>query len=572
MLTKQRTISPFILNEAQIALYRRYRQALIDGRPFRACVPKFRQGGVSTLCSALAFEQFCNRPGTTVSVLAHKEPAAKNLFSIPKRFFRLMKDAPALEASSRLEMIAAPPVESRYLVMTAGSGDDLGKAFTVNFLHWSEAASCTVDPDDAFTSISNAVPDEPGTSVSRESTAKGRDLFFYGLCQEALAGKNLFEVIFLPWYLHENEYSMTWDRYAKMHHARGLEVADEFEPTEEELTIRNRIKTLTVGANDDYLRREITDEQFVWRRFTIANKCKSKTEVFHRYFPTVIDDCWTFTEHGFFSDDTTKHYFDMARDPKRKGDMKAIGKKVRLEDSGAGHTFCWEEPVSGKEYVLSADVSEGIPGGDWQVAYVIREDTLEAVAMIRGRMDPDEYGIQLYRLGEWYNWALVCVENNYPEVARRLYYTHSYPNVWFDRNIASSQKSVSKPGWNMNANTRKIVLGVLETDVGGRKARVYEQGFSVEMSDLIFNETRRKYQAAGGRHDDRLVALGIGLAVIDFRGNRRRNQPDARPLSTMEESIVAVKRAMKEEDKAAKRERFNWRLRKGRRPGGMTFG
>jgi len=134
-----------------------------------------------------------------------------------------------------------------------------------------------------LTSILQCVPDDPESEVAFESTAKGMGGVFYDrfwgaryrifvksispagnpvieqTVNEDAPPDNNYTSIFLPWFVFE-EYQM--------------QLPPGFVLTTEEATIKRK--------------HGLTDEQMYWRRYTIANKCDGKVEIFQQEYPACI--------------------------------------------------------------------------------------------------------------------------------------------------------------------------------------------------------------------------------------------------------------------------------------------
>ena len=125
----------------------------------------------------------------------------------------------------------------------------------------------------------------------------------------------------------------------------------------------------------------------------------------------------------------------------------------------------WEHPVEGEEYALGADVAEGLEGGDDSSLTVIACSTGYQVAHFTAQIDPDEFGLIIYLVGQFYNWAYVLVENNKDITPLQVLKNLDYPNIhyeWIYRGeIVDSRKD--KLGWNTNALTRNKMVNDART-------------------------------------------------------------------------------------------------------------
>ena len=511
---KQKII-PLKLNEAQRAICRSLLRHRQEKKPVRLIIPKARKQGVTTLVQALFFEKLFRLDHEEAAVVAHNQESSSYIFQMTRRFYDylpLNMQRP-LKYSAKTEMEYVEPHGSKYMVLTAKSGDALAKGTTPTMFHGSECANWAdqgQDPWKAWTSIASSIPDHADTSIILESTANGREQFFYRMVQGALKGDNDFEVLFLPWYITS--------KYSRPIEDKGWTL------TQEEEYVRSDVYEKTSTW--------ITDQQFNYRRWCINNKCGGDVATWNRYYPTTLKDCFAVSEKRFFGEEVKQHYREMVRKPKVVGDMGITSKGFPIfEPNVHGSISIWEKPLPREKYILSLDVSEGIPGGDYHSGYVLKQSNVEAVASIHCLVDSDELTDQVYRMGLWYNKAQIAPENNCnPEVCRRLSHHMRYPNIFWYRDINSPRGKAIRPGWNTNVRTRREMLDVLRMVTRQKMLQVYDEGFIEEMEDFAWNVNTRKWMAVGGKHDDRIMSMAIGLMLMDLspykdRGDRLRPKP-----------------------------------------------
>ncbi|MBG95057.1 MAG: hypothetical protein CL793_07375 [Chloroflexi bacterium] len=471
-------------------------------------IPKARKQGITTLIQALFFERLYNNDHEEAAVVAHNAESSSYIFQISRRFYDFLPQdmQRGLKYSAKTELEYIEPHGSKYMVMTARSGDALAKGTTPTLFHGSEVANWAdsgQDPWKAWTSIASSIPDHHETAIILESTANGRDPFFYRMCMGAIKGDNDYEVVFLPWYLN--------DKYTREITDSGWRI------TQEEDHIKGEILD-----TEGYL---ISDEQFEYRRWCIKNKCGGEVGIWDRYYPATLRDAFAVSEKRFFPEAVKKHYRESVAPPKVVGDMGiSEGGYPVFDPNKHGSLHVWEKPISREKYVIAVDVSEGIPGGDYHSAYVLKRSSIEAVAALSCLVDADELVDQLYRLGLWYNKAVIAPENNHnPEVCRRLSYHMRYPNVYWQRDINNPRSKANRPGWNTNVKTRREMLDVLKMVTRQHLLRIYDEGFVEEMEDFAWNVNTRKWQATPGKHDDRIMAMAIGLMLLDLSPYKDRS-------------------------------------------------
>jgi hypothetical protein len=199
---KSGRLSPFTLNAAQRWLHERLEDQLARMGRVRALVLKARQTGISTYIQGRYFWKVTHGRGQRAFILTHKQSATENLFAIARRFHEHCPDAvrPALKASNARELDFAR-LDSGYRVGTA-STDGVGRSDTIQLFHGSEVAFWPKG-DAHAAGVLQAIAGEPGTEAILESTANGIGGLFYNMCRAARSGEGGWEVIFLPWTLHD---------------------------------------------------------------------------------------------------------------------------------------------------------------------------------------------------------------------------------------------------------------------------------------------------------------------------------------------------------------------------------
>ena len=203
-------IVPFELNSAQQYLHDKLEKQRLETGKIRALILKGRQMGSSTYFEGRYYHKVSLRPGKSVFILAHEADSSRKIFTMARRFYDKVPDAmkPRLKASNAKELIF-DEIDSQYYVGTAGNAD-VGRGGTVQYVHGSETAFWD-NTDDIMTGLMQSVPDKPGTEIVLESTANGLGNMFHQMYLDAIAGKNDYEVIFLPWYWMDKYESSSHD-------------------------------------------------------------------------------------------------------------------------------------------------------------------------------------------------------------------------------------------------------------------------------------------------------------------------------------------------------------------------
>ena len=192
----------FQLNWAQQRLYNEMHYCNL--------ILKARQLGISTFVSLLFLDRCLFNSHQHAGIIAHTREDAEQLF----RRVKLAYDSLPVEIKA---LRVANTDNARELQLSNGSTLRVGtsmRSSTLQYLHISEFGKiCAKYPDKAreiITGSLNAIA--PGQYVFIESTAEGREGYFYEMCKEAQAtrdaGKQLspldFKFHFFPWYQHRS--------------------------------------------------------------------------------------------------------------------------------------------------------------------------------------------------------------------------------------------------------------------------------------------------------------------------------------------------------------------------------
>jgi|TARA_R110002051_G_scaffold36058_2_gene78669 hypothetical protein len=172
----------------------------------------------------------------------------------------------------------------------------------------------------------------------------------------------------------------------------------------------------------------------------------------------------------------------------------------------------WERPEAGASYALGADVAEGLEHGDDSALCVLRSDTGNQCAEFVGSIDPDEFGLLCYLVGQYYNWAYILVENNKDITPLQVLKNLDYPNMhyeWYYRADLNDGRK-EKLGWNTNALTRNKLVNDART---GMRDHLYHVRSSLILDQMsVFQRNKRgKYEHIRGAKDDAI--FGWMLAI-----------------------------------------------------------
>lgn len=371
--------------------------------------------------------------------------------------------------------------------------------------------------DSLLTAILQCIPDDLGTEVVFESTAKGVGGEFYDrfwkaryrvwvkkmarpekdfwydadtISEAAVVDEsindsadkeNLYTSIFLPWFCFE--------RYqAKAPEGLWGEL------TKEELDMM-----------EEY---GLTIHQLYWRRQTIANKCKGSVDTFNQEYPSCPEHAFLTSGRPVFDNTQVMRLKNAAPTPVARYEcMTGLRQWVAKAD---GRLKVWKEPKVGRAYIVSADVAEGLEHGDYSCADVIDHRTGEQVAQWHGHIDYDLFSIILVCLARKYNEALIAPErNNHGLTVVKRLCDEGYPNLYGEMVPEPPGRPRKRFGWLTTSATRPLIIDQLVSEMregvaGINCAETYEEMLAFKI------QANGRMEADKNRFDDRVMSLAIG--------------------------------------------------------------
>lgn len=180
-----------------------------------------------------------------------------------------------------------------------------------------------------------------------------------------------------------------------------------------------------------------------------------------------------------------------------------------------GALWIWREAIEGHEYIVSADVAEGMgENADNSSFQVIDCATLEQVAEFYSNTVPPYIFAQiLNEIALYYNTALLVVEDMGPGMAvlSNLQNELFYENMYYDEKGAKTGKA----GIKMSRVNRPIILEALQQRILTGTVRINSRRLVRELKTLEYNATTKRAEAQKGKHDDAVMALSMALYVRD---------------------------------------------------------
>jgi hypothetical protein len=186
----------------------------------------------------------------------------------------------------------------------------------------------------------------------------------------------------------------------------------------------------------------------------------------------------------------------------------------------------YREPEVGHSYVIGADVSEGVEGGDYSTAIIWDRKTGEEVAMFRGYIPPDLYAGKLDRWGRKYNNALMVVEvNNHGLTTITALKNLVYPSMYFRPSkleTVASQMS-DKLGWRTTRGTKDFLIDDFAQAIRDGDLTIHSKELLDEMTVFVYNDAGN-ITPLKNFHDDLIFGAAIGLQGFKVLSDRPLDQ------------------------------------------------
>jgi hypothetical protein len=479
--TKKGELIPFVLKRAQRRVWELIKDDLDNERPVRFYILKARQIGFSTLIQAVMYWICSLRRNRNALVCAHEEGAAATLFLKSQIFFKACPEIlkPMMRLQNRQELHFANPnpkappeqmgLESRIVVRTANN-KNLGASMTLHGLHLSEFAKydgVLQNPKVAIATVLQTVPYIPETFVFLETTADGM-----GFSYEFWHGDNGFHKIFISW-VADDEYTVPASELRIT--AADLDEVDDAR-FGNELWVRERVLDELRFWYPEKAEIEGWYEveslcRLQWRRGMIARQFSDDLELFRQEYPITAEEAFLTSGAAVFNQRKLRDWIQALEIRDEEG--KAVGLHYPAThmryDREVGDFYAvkhgplrmYEPPVPGRRYMIGADVSEGLSGGDKSTAQVLALPELTQVAVYQDSIEPDDYADLLFNLGRIYNWAGLCVEANGPGLVtnNRLGKDLVYPNIYRREQMDSdTRQMIRKVGWYTSRGNKTVMI------------------------------------------------------------------------------------------------------------------
>jgi len=425
----------------------------------RNIVLKARQMGLTTWSAARFFIRTITQPGSLTLEVAHTQEAAEEIFRIVHRFLDWLPDelrnGPLRTSRVNARQIVFPEIDSQYRVVSAGERN-AGRGLTVQNLHCSELARWPGDPGETLAGLLASMT--PGAEMILESTPEGAGGCFYEEWQKA--GETGTVRHFFPWWMER--------RYRGEAAAPGS-----LSKEEHELIRRERLDLTQIGY-----RRQIRSNFRGLARQEYAED----------------------EESCFISSGAS--VFELDRIEERIKDLPEPAERRRN-----GELEVWLPPAKGRRYLVSLDPSGGGSEGDYSAAEVLDLETGLQCAEFAGHVGGLELAQLATTLAVEYNGATLVVERN----------NHGTGVLALAETVCGYTKLYRQSGqlgWLTTSVSRPAVLGRLGAALVEEPKRFMSLRLLAECRTFV-RLPNGSTGARAGTHDDRVMAMAIGLAARD---------------------------------------------------------
>ena len=498
----------FKLNPQQMELYLKVEDDWCHYRPVRYVILKARQIGFSTLIAAILFTLTLYDPYKESLIVADIDDHTARIFEMYQRFYDNLPEAikPKLTSNKRGSKLTTS-ASSTVSVETVS--EDIARGSTLKGVHASEYGVWRKQKESLAT-LTAAVPLAANTLFFIESTARGIN-YFREVFNKAYNGNSrLFKGHFAPWYKNEG--------YREPYNGEELYTDGDYDNE--------------VALYEEYKDDGMTLEGLMWRRTQID---AMGLDLFHQEYPTYPDEAFLSTGVSVFNTKAVgKRLKEVDREHyKKRGNFThrdvwdSNGKRVCVYDiewvdDPNGDVIIYEEPFAGYPYVIGADPA-GINGKDSFVAQVLRHDgncRKQVAKFKRQKMDPDEFAMQLYCLGTYYNTALVGVETNYggTGINKRLYLA-GYRKIFVRQSETTlDEAALNQYGVSTQSSNKEDMVNEFKTRFREHPEEVKDKDTLQEMMTFVVLDigSRGNYimgAATPSDHDDCVMAYVIALVI-----------------------------------------------------------
>jgi len=272
----------------------------------------------------------------------------------------------------------------------------------------------------------------------------------------------------------------------------------------------------------------LTDDQLNWRRWKLRSM--DRPELFVQEFPINDVEAFLFSGRNYFNTARLKLYLDNCSDPLTVGHLLKKLDRIEFIPAPTGGVKIYKKPNPGKVYVLGADCAEGI-GADFSAITVYDPIDNEVVAIARFDIVASEFGREMAKLGQYYNWGVItCEVNNHGLTALTvLKEQEQYPQIYYRRTVDKANNlETEQIGWKTTETTRPLLLDKLDKAIRDGLIGIPSKDVIEELMSFIINKNG-KPEAQPGANDDFVISTALAFYAAPLaRAIRKPEQQETK--------------------------------------------
>jgi hypothetical protein len=529
IITKDGKKEVFTMNRAQKHFFDNYLN--IPKPYYRHVILKSRQLGFTTFIDLFILDSILFQTNKEGIIIAHKVEDATQIFDkkiefavrnmaddVKGAFFKINQ-----KSARKIQIVLDYGPEKGATSSIAVSVS--GRSGTYHVVHISEFAKmCAQYPKRAEEVERGTFPAVPFDGfIFIESTAEGMAGRFYEIFQENWLTRDkitpqLSQVQFKPHFYNWQYDDMEMKKIQDPVPVKDMDVCE--------------IDWASYQKEHNLTDIEITYYYMKWLQFGGRNSPDAIKSLMQEY-PTTQEEAFLSTGQTYFSTAKVAKLMETA-EKGEQGELSIDGEgKVLFNPFSGGNLEVFKKPEEGTKYIVGGDTAEGLAHGDAQVLYVINCKTEECDALYRSQVAPDELADEAYKIGKFYNWALLGIEVNKDGLwVNDALEKKGYVNLYYRKSFDDITQKVTKFfGWKTTSATRPFGLAALKA-VFFRMDKGFPKQILNEMLTFIRNE-KGKPEAMDKKHDDIIMAASIGYAILQEQGQQDINSEENEGFSHM---------------------------------------
>ena len=469
ILHPMRGLIPFLLYKYQNKTIRDYENHRFN------IISKFRQGGLTTVTLLWGLWRTLFKTDQQIMLLSKTDREATDIGMIIDRsienFPSWMKPKKDGKWNDHLKQITETGGALKFYSPEAARGK------SVTFLIIDEAAFI----DDMETHWKAMWPIlSTGGSCTLVSTVNGLGNWYEETFHGAIEGRNKFHVIELDYWEHPDYNDKEW-------------VADQKAQLGERGFAQEVLRSF-LGSGETYISAHILGE--------LDRQTRESNPIRKRF-------------RQWSNKATKTEDVEGVQLSEKEIDTMEKSKRPELIKYQRGALWIWREPIEGHEYIVGADVAEGMQeNADNSAFQIIDCASLEQVGeFYSNSITPHLFAQILNEIGLYYNTALMVVEDMGAGIAviEKLVGDYHYENMYFN----DKNGRANKPGIKTTRINRPVILEAIQQRILTGTVRINSRRLIRELKTLEYNTTTRRAEAQKGKHDDAVMAMAMALYVRD---------------------------------------------------------